>query len=131
MVSIRIIPLYIALSSLIIFCTFWLSTFQQFGGIAVGYVAFSSVMLVLTKFASFIAFGDGKLAVGGMAKSFQVISAGFLKFIAPPLVIYWGIHRGFSALLMAIGLVVGLLTAVLTLVLFDRFETARTLKKIV
>lgn len=131
MTFITIIPIYITLSVLIIFCTFWLSKFDNFVGIAIGYAAFSSVMLVLTKFAAFIAFADGKLTENRYKRFVQVVSAGFFKFIAPPLLIYWGLSRGFPALFIAIGLGVGLLTAVLTLLVFNRFETGETSKKIV
>lgn len=119
------------MSALIIFCTFWLTNFQQFGGISVGYAAFLSVMLVLVKFAAFIAFADGSFAKKGVRRSIQVVLAGFFKFIAPPLVIYWGINRGFSPVFIALGLTFGLIAAVLTLVIFNRVENARTAQKIV
>ena len=113
--SYRIFYGYLSASVLIIFCTFWLFdffdifTFVDFGGFCVGYAAFSSAFLVLSRFAQVLVSSGGNLGSKGWRKWFIVLAAGFFKFIFPPLAVFWGIRRGFSPLYMAGGGLVALI----------------------
>lgn len=123
MISIRILYTYFALSALIIFCTFWLSTSQEFRGFAVGYASFSSVVIVLNRFAEIIAFSDGKLRVNGWQAAIQVGIGGFMKFLFPPILIYWGIRSGFSIIFMVAGLVAALTAIAASLAIYNQAKS--------